>query len=55
MHSSFQVSLEGQSNGSIYEDVGVDEGNKINADMFIDNKPGQYVYVMTPRKVGNFG
>ena len=48
----FQVSLEAQSNGYIYEDVAIDEGNKINADMFIDNRPGQYVYVMTPRKVG---
>lgn len=46
-----KVSLEGQSNGSIYEDVAVDEGNKINADMFLDNKPGQYVYVMTPRRL----
>ena len=44
------MSLEGQSNGTLYEDVGVDVGNKINADVFIDEEE-KHVYVMTPRKV----
>ena len=44
------MSLEGQSNGTVYEDVPIDVGNKINPNLFIDDEE-KHVYVMTPRKV----
>jgi hypothetical protein len=44
------VVVESGKSGSEYDDMVIDAGSRVNADMFFD-PPKSHIYVMTQRKV----
>jgi len=49
-YSPHKVVVETQKSGSEYDDMVIDAGSRVNADMFFDPQKS-HIYVMTQRKV----